>query len=91
VAKSLIAELSGLRWKRSSKHRISALGLLLCRLVLDDIPVLYQYPILDAEDVRCNPVHRLAEAGKSPVHNYEVFLGQDRAWFIPERRRHALD
>jgi hypothetical protein len=36
----MLAELSGVRWKRISKHGIAALGLLLCGLVLDDIPML---------------------------------------------------
>jgi hypothetical protein len=40
AAKSLIAELSGLRWKGLFKHGISAFGLLSCGLALDDIPVL---------------------------------------------------
>jgi len=38
-------------------------GLLLDGLILDHVPMLYQVAVFDAENVRCNPVHRCAEAG----------------------------
>jgi hypothetical protein len=90
-AESLIAELSEVPWKRISKHRISAVGLLLGGFVLDDIPVLDQEAVVDTKNVRCNPVHGLAEARKSPMYDHEVFLGHNRARFVFQRRRQALD
>jgi hypothetical protein len=86
AANSLIAELSGLSWKRISKYRKAALGLRACLFVLDDIPVLDQKAVFDAKDVRCNPVHGLAKAGKSPVYDHQVFLGHNHARFILELR-----
>src|SRR5258708_24602099 len=47
--------------------------------------------ILDTNDVRRNPVHRLAEARKSPVHDHKIFVGHNRSRFILQRRRDALD
>jgi hypothetical protein len=49
------------RTKRVAEHGQAALGCLTCRLVLDHIPVLHQPPVLDAQDIRRDPVHRLAE------------------------------
>ncbi len=43
-------------------------------LVLNHIPVFDQNPVLDAYDVGCNPVHRLAEARKPPVHDFEISM-----------------
>src|SRR5712691_1486580 len=53
--------------------------------------MLDQNAILDANDVRRNPVHRLAEARKSPVHDHKVFFGQNRSRFVLQRRRDAFD
>src|SRR5438093_8724219 len=82
---------SSVRRKRVPKHRLSTFGLLPCRFVLNDIPVLDQHAIFDAKDVRCNPVHGLPEAGKSPVDDHQVVLGHNHARFILERGRHGLD
>ncbi|OLB91613.1 MAG: hypothetical protein AUH25_02220 [Thaumarchaeota archaeon 13_1_40CM_38_12] len=43
-------------------------------LVLNHIPVFDQNPVLDAYDVGCNPVHRLAEARKPPMHDFEISM-----------------
>src|SRR5438445_9657505 len=53
--------------KRVTKHWVSTFGLLLRRFVLNDIPVLDQNSVFDANDVRGNPVHRRAEAREPPV------------------------
>jgi len=50
-----------------------------------------QNAILDAKDVRRNPVHGLAEARKSPMYNHKIFFGHNRSRFILQRRRDALD
>src|SRR6266404_6174947 len=47
--------------------------------------------ILDTNDVRRNPVHRLAEARKSSVHDHKVFFGHNRSRFVLQRWRDALD
>ena len=65
--------------------------MLLRRLVLNDIPVLDQNPILDSEDIGGNPVHRLAEARKSPVYDHKIFIGYNHSRFILQRWRDALD
>src|SRR5437867_5560167 len=46
--------------------------------------------ILDAKDVRCNPVHGLAEARKSPVHNHKIFFRHNRSRFVLQRWWDAL-
>jgi flagellar biosynthesis regulator FlbT len=50
----------------SRRTRISALGLLLGSLVLNDIPVLGENSILQANDVR-NPVHRQSDVRETAV------------------------
>src|SRR6267143_7613 len=50
-----------------------------------------QNAVLDANDVRRNPVHRLAEARKSPVHDHKIFFGHNRSRFVLQRRRDALN
>jgi len=59
---------SSLLRKLVAEHRAAALGLLFSRLVLNHIPVFDKNAVLDAKNIRCNPVHRLAEARKSSVH-----------------------
>src|SRR5580698_11293299 len=53
--------------------------------------MLDQKAVLDADDVRRDPVHGKAEVRKSPMHDHEVLLGHDRSWFILQCRRDALD
>src|SRR6266851_5428292 len=61
------------------------------RFLLDHIPVLDKNAVLDAENVRCNPVHGQAEICKTSVHYYELSISDDRSRLILERRRKALD
>ena len=49
-----------------------------------------QNAILDANDVRRNPVHGLAEARKAPVHDHKIFFDHNRSRFILQRRRDAF-
>src|SRR6266403_1258646 len=53
--------------------------------------MLDQKTILDANDVRRNPVHREAEVRKSSVHDHKIFFGHNRSMLIFESRRKALD
>src|ERR1700728_3040117 len=73
------------------EHWFAALGLLTRRLVLDHVPVLDQDFVLDANNVRCNPVHGQAKVGKSSMHDHEISLGHDRSCFVLERCRKALN
>jgi hypothetical protein len=52
--------------------------------------MLNQNAILDANDVCRNPVHWLAEARNSPVHDHKILFGHNRSRFIFQRRREAL-
>ncbi len=47
--------------------------------------------VLDAENVRGNPVHRLAEARKSPVRDHKIFFDHNRSRFVLQRWRDALN
>jgi len=55
------------------------------------VPVLDQNAVLDAENVRGNPIYWSTEAAKSAVHDHEVSLGHDCSWFVLQRWRDALD
>src|SRR6202047_2568625 len=48
-------------------------------------------PILDAEDVRRDPVHGCPEPRKPPMNNDEVAISHDHPGLVFQRRRHALD
>src|SRR5258705_6135956 len=62
-----------------------------CCFVLNDIPVLNQKAVLDAKNVRCNPIRRLAMPRKPSVDDDELVLSDNRVVFILQRRRDALD
>jgi hypothetical protein len=53
--------------------------------------MLDQNAILDANDVRRNPVHRKAKIREPSVHDHEISFGQDRSWLVFERWRKAFD
>jgi hypothetical protein len=53
--------------------------------------VLDQNPVLDANDVGCDPVHRLAEARKPSMDDYKISIGHNRSWFILQCWRDALN
>src|SRR5690348_267717 len=75
----------------SSKHRLLAYRLFLCRFILNDVPMLNKDSILNAHNVCGNPVDRSTETAESPVHHHELSLSHDRSWLVLERRRKALD
>src|SRR5690349_1388031 len=77
--------------KRVAEHRPTALGLLLGRLVLDDIPMLNEDTIHDPEDVRRDPVHGCPEPGKPPMNDHKVATSHDHPRLVFQRRRHAFD
>src|SRR5580698_7621941 len=75
----------------SSKHGRTALRLLFRRLILNDIPMLREFPGFDTHNIGGNPIHRSNEITKSPVHDHEVSLGHDRSRFVLQCWRDALD
>jgi hypothetical protein len=77
--------------ERISKHRVSALGLFLGSLVLNDIPVLNQDSVFHADNIRRDPVDRQPEAREAAVDDDEVSLCYDYSRLIPEGGRNALD
>src|SRR5262245_48899569 len=68
----------------------AALRLLPGRLVLDDVPVLDESSVLDAEDVRRDPVRRRPEPREPAVDDDEVTVGRDHPRLVLERRRQTL-
>src|SRR5216683_5767118 len=65
--------------------------MLLRGFVFDDVPMLDQNVILDANDVRRNPVHGQAEIRESSVHDHELSLCHYCSGLILERWREAFD
>src|SRR5580704_5445112 len=77
--------------ERVSKHWVSALGLFLGSLVLNDIPVLNQDSVFHADNIRRNPVDRQPETRETAVDDDDVSLRYDYSRLIPEGGRNALD
>src|ERR1700730_11821328 len=73
------------------EHGSFTLRLLFSRSILNDVPMLDEDSVLNAYDIRGNPIHGGAETAKSPVHDYEVPLSHDRSGFVLQRWRDALD
>jgi len=72
-----------LMWERLAKHREAALGLFPSCLILNHIPMLDQDPILDPDDVCCDPVHGRPKLRKTPMDDHEIALSDNYAWLIP--------
>src|SRR5450631_1424932 len=69
--------------QRSSEHGPLAFRLPFGGLILNHIPMLHEYPVFDAQNIRGNPIRRGAETAKTPVHDHEVSLSHDSSRFIP--------
>jgi len=52
--------------------------------------VLDRDAVLDAENVRGNPIYWSTEAAKSAMHHHEVSLGHDCSGFVLQRWRDIL-
>ena len=74
-----------------AEHRIPALGMLLGSLVLNNIPVLNENSILQANDVRCDPVHRQSDVGEPAMDDDVVTFCKNHARLVLERLRRGLD
>src|SRR5262249_40021451 len=77
--------------ERVAEHGPAAPGLLLGGLVLDDVPVLDENPVLDPQDVCSDPVRRGTEPRETAVDDDEVALSHDEAGLVLQRRREAPD
>src|SRR6266851_6466766 len=64
---------------------------LLGSLVLNDIPVFDENPMLQSNDVRCNPVHRQSDVGEPAMNDDVVVFCKNHPRLIRERRRRGLD
>jgi hypothetical protein len=85
-----------LRFPRSigeaiAEHRPTALRFRASRLILEDVPVLGQHPVGDANGVGGDPVSRASRARESPVDDDKVTFGHDYARLIFEGRGRRLD
>ena len=70
--------------ERVAEHRTPALGLLLCSLFLNDIPVFDKNPILQANDVRRDPVDRQSDVGEPAMNDDILAFCQNHPVFILE-------
>src|SRR5882672_7244683 len=93
ISPSLICSccLSGSFRKTCTEHRSFTLRLFFGHFILNDIPMLDQKAVLDANNICGNPIYRSTEVAKSPVNNHEVTLGDNRSRFVPQRGRKTLD
>src|SRR5260370_34179614 len=68
-----------------AEHRIPALGLLLGSLVLNDIPVFDENSILQANDVRGDPVHWQSNVGEPAMNDDVVTFCKNHPGLILEQ------
>jgi hypothetical protein len=64
---------------------------LLGSLVLNDIPVFDENPILQANDVRCYPVHRRFDVGEPAMNDDVVTFCKTHPGLMLERRTRGFD
>src|SRR2546430_600642 len=62
--------------KRVAEHRPAALGLLLSRLVLDDVPMFDKHSVLNSKNVRRDPIHECSEPRKTSMDDDVVTVRQ---------------
>jgi hypothetical protein len=77
--------------ERVAEHRTPAFRLLLCGLVLDDVPMLDENAALYTKNVCCDPIDRQAETGKSSVDNDELAVGYNHSGLVFQRGRYVFD
>src|SRR5271163_667526 len=58
---------------------------------LNDIPVFDENPILQANDVGCNPVHRQSDVGEPAMNNDVVAFCKNHSGLILKRQRSGFD
>ena len=70
--------------KLVSEHGKAAAGCFFFHLVLDDVPVLGQFAILKAHDIRHDPVHRQTDTAKPAVKQHVVAIGDHHPILVME-------
>src|SRR5467141_2364782 len=80
----LIGELLAKHWQAAARRSA-------CSLVLDDIPVLRESPVLDTDDIEDDPGCWLTHVGETPVQHQQVALGHDQTVLVSHRSWGALD
>src|ERR1700731_513965 len=53
--------------------------------------MLHEYPVLDAHNICCNPIHREPEVTKTSVYDDEITISNDGSRLIFQRWRSALN
>src|SRR5271163_3834011 len=74
-----------------AKHRKAAFGGLARCLILEHVPMRGQHPILDANNVRRNPIHWQSDVGKPAMNDDVVTFCKNHPRLILERRRRGFD
>jgi hypothetical protein len=69
------------RGKTVAEHRQPANGLGLGRLILEDVPVLGELAILDADNVGRDPCGGTAGTGEAPTRDHKIALSDDFSHF----------
>src|SRR2546425_11065541 len=82
---------SCVHWERVSKHGISALGLLLCGLVLNHVPMFNENSLFDPKNICRDPIDRQADPREPPVNDDKISLSHDHPRFILQRGWDAFD
>src|SRR5882724_9600331 len=77
--------------KSVTEHWGFTLRLFLSGFVLNDIPVLYENSVLNANNIGCDPVHHRSKPRKAPVCDNEVSFGNHQTSFIMQSGWKRLD
>src|SRR6202023_1372137 len=73
------------------EHWSFTLRLLFSRFILNYVPMLDEDSVLNAHNIRGDPIYWSTETAKSPVHDYEVPLGHYSSRFVLQCWWDALD
>src|SRR2546425_4661379 len=73
----------GIFRKTFTEHRSFALRLFFGRFILNDVPMLDEDSVLNAQNICDDPIHGSTETAESPVNDHKVTLGYNRSWLVP--------
>src|SRR3984893_12829637 len=90
VLHGFISLRSSVVWEILSEHGSATLRLLFCGLVLNHVPMLNEYSVLNAHNISGNPIHWEPEVAESAVYNDEITFSHNDSRFVFECRRSAL-
>jgi len=74
-----------------AEHRQAADRRFTRNLVLDDIPMLGESAILQADDVRSDPRGRAAYIGETPTQHQHISIRHDQTVLVSHRGRGGFD